>query len=318
MSDINDDSRRTRRRAVRTAGPPEEDATDVGASDGGAAGAEAATVKASAAESTASSGSADSTPATRTTPGKPAAKRSAAGQPTSAEAEAKAKTSAVKKSPDAQETSDEAAEPATVVLSKSVDETVAGEESAEPATVVLSKSADADETVDGDESAGSARFAMRRIVLVAAAAVLIAALVAGAVVSVFTVRSIDRQADRRTAYVQTAEQAILNLTTINADTAAEDIDRILSLASGKFKTEFDGRVDPFLTIVQQAEVRATGEIIEAALESDEENSAKVLVAAKQSLTNAGQEGPQTRYYRFRVTVSESDSGLTASNVEFVP
>ncbi|MBF6355914.1 hypothetical protein IU449_15385 [Nocardia higoensis] len=289
MSDINDDSRRTRRRAVRTAGPPVEDA---GAADTGAS----ATAKTTAGASK-------------------SATRSAAGQRAAVGAEAKPKTPAAAKKSDEQIAD---AESATVVLSKSADADPSADEdvSGEAATVVSSKSAE--ESVAGDVPARSTGFGTRGIVLVAAAAVLIAALVAGAVVSVFAVRSIDRQADRRTEYVQTAEQAILNLTTINADTAAEDIDRILSLASGKFKTEFDGRVDPFLTIVQQAEVRATGEIVEAALESDEENSAKVLVAAKQSLTNAGQEGPQTRYYRFRVTVSESDSGLTASNVEFVP
>ncbi|WP_280180884.1 hypothetical protein [Nocardia farcinica] len=148
--------------------------------------------------------------------------------------------------------------------------------------------------------------------------VLLAALITGAVFSVVTVRDIDQRAERRTEYVQTARQAILNLTTIRADSAKEDIDRILSLASGQFKTEFDGRVDPFLSIVQQAKVVSNGEIVEAALESDDDDSAKVLVAAKQTLTNAGQAEPQTRYYRFRVTVTRSDAGLTASNVEFVP
>ncbi|WP_280496376.1 hypothetical protein [Nocardia farcinica] len=158
----------------------------------------------------------------------------------------------------------------------------------------------------------------RRIFLAAAAVVLLAALITGAVFSVVTVRDIDQRAERRTEYVQTARQAILNLTTIRADSAKEDIDRILSLASGQFKTEFDGRVDPFLSIVQQAKVVSNGEIVEAALESDDDDSAKVLVAAKQTLTNAGQAEPQTRYYRFRVTVTRSDAGLTASNVEFVP
>ncbi|MET8775973.1 hypothetical protein ABZV58_13225 [Nocardia sp. NPDC004654] len=185
------------------------------------------------------------------------------------------------------------------------------------------KSATAEGTSDdsGDtETPGSLRdqLGLGRILAMAASAVLVLALVAGAVVSTIVTRSADMREQRRTEYVQTARQAILNLTTIRADSAKEDIDRILSLASGQFKTEFDGRVDPFLSIVQQAKVVSNGEIVEAALESDADDSAKVLVAAKQTLTNAGQAEPQTRFYRFRVTVTRGDSGLSASNVEFVP
>ncbi|MFI6171365.1 hypothetical protein ACIBCN_31635 [Nocardia sp. NPDC051052] len=156
-----------------------------------------------------------------------------------------------------------------------------------------------------------------RVVGVAAAAVLVLALLVGAGFAGMKVRSIDARDDRRGAYEQTARQAILNLTTIRADSAKADIDRILSVASGQFKTEFDGRVDPFMNIVQQAKVVSNGEIIDAALENDSDDSATVLVAAKQSLTNAGQQGEQTRFYRFRVTVSRGDSGMTVSKVEFV-
>jgi Mce-associated membrane protein len=151
----------------------------------------------------------------------------------------------------------------------------------------------------------------------AAAALLVVALVCGATLSVLAMRAAHERDERRAEYVETARQAIVNLTTIRADSAKQDIDRILSLASGEFKTEFDGRVDPFTSIVQQAKVVSSGEIVEAALESDDDRSGRVLVAAKQTLTNAGQAEPQTRYYRFRVTVSRGDSGLTVSNVEFV-
>ncbi|MGW4737430.1 hypothetical protein [Nocardia xishanensis] len=177
-----------------------------------------------------------------------------------------------------------------------------------------SGSTDSDDTGAGSRSG---RLGVERIVVLAVAAVLVLALVGGAIASVFVARSAAERDERRTAYVQTARQAILNLTTIRADSAKEDIDRILSMASGQFKTEFDGRVDPFLSIVQQAKVVSNGEIVEAALESDADDSAKVLVAAKQTLTNAGQAEPQTRFYRFRVTVTRTDSGLSASNVEFV-
>ncbi|MGV9335384.1 hypothetical protein [Nocardia sp. NPDC003726] len=167
------------------------------------------------------------------------------------------------------------------------------------------------------EPARSERRGLSRILATAAAALLVVVLVTGAVVSALVMHRAHERDERRAEYVDTARQAIVNLTTIRADTAKQDIDRILSLASGEFKTEFDGRVDPFTSIVQQAKVVSSGEIVEAALESDDDSSGRVLVAAKQTLTNAGQAEPQTRYYRFRVTVSRGDSGLTVSNVEFV-
>lgn len=171
----------------------------------------------------------------------------------------------------------------------------------------------------GDHSAEDERpgRSALRILAVAASAIVALALVAGAVISVFAVRSADERDALRAEYIQTARQTVLNLTTIRADTAKEDIDRILTMASGEFKDEFNGRVDPFTEVVKQAKVQSTGEVVEAALESSDDDSARVLVAAKQTVTNAGQEGPQLRYYRFRITVTNSDAGMTASDVEFV-
>ncbi|MBF6070333.1 hypothetical protein [Nocardia farcinica] len=320
MSDSNDQSRRTRRKAVRSAGPPvgepgEAPVTEAAAPGEGAGRAEVtgraeASSKTDAAGSTKAAGSTEAAGSTQAAGSTEAVGQSeAAGEAEAAEAvsakdgtQHTAKTSLAKSG-----------------LSKS------GPSKSGPSKAGLSKDGPDEQPADGaaDDAAAAEQTDRRtgtgrRIFLAAAAVVLLAALITGAVFSVVTVRDIDQRAERRTEYVQTARQAILNLTTIRADSAKEDIDRILSLASGQFKTEFDGRVDPFLSIVQQAKVVSNGEIVEAALESDDDDSAKVLVAAKQTLTNAGQAEPQTRYYRFRVTVTRSDAGLTASNVEFVP
>ncbi|MGC4987971.1 hypothetical protein [Nocardia salmonicida] len=151
----------------------------------------------------------------------------------------------------------------------------------------------------------------------AAAAVLVLALVVGATFAALAARSGSQDEDLRAQYTQTARQAVINLTTIRADSAKEDIDRILAVASGEFKTEFDGRVDPFMDVVKQAKVVSTGEVVESGIESVDENSAKVLVAAKQMVSNTGSAEPQSRQYRFRITVSKGDTGMTVSKVEFV-
>ncbi|MFC9473859.1 hypothetical protein ACFTS5_16890 [Nocardia sp. NPDC056952] len=156
-----------------------------------------------------------------------------------------------------------------------------------------------------------------QIIGLAAAAVLVLALVVGATFAALAARSGSQDEDLRAQYTQTARQAVINLTTIRADSAKEDIDRILAVASGEFKNEFDGRVDPFMDVVKQAKVVSTGEVVESGIESVDENSAKVLVAAKQMVSNTGSAEPQSRQYRFRITVSKGDSGMTVSKVEFV-
>ncbi|MEU7630796.1 hypothetical protein AB0C34_12525 [Nocardia sp. NPDC049220] len=277
MSDINGNGRRTRRRAVRSAGPPVDE------------------LSTSAANSVTEVGS------TRVDLGAGTSGIRAGGAPASVDA---ANTSAPSGSNKKDATADSAAtaEQGSVVLAKAKAAAVPG---ADEQTFE-------DKTADGRRGRG-----LSRILALAATALVVLALVSGATVSVFALRSADQRDARREDYLRTARQAIVNLTTIRADSAKQDIDRILSLASGQFKTEFDGRVDPFTSIVQQAKVVSHGEIVAAALEGDDDRSGRVLVAAKQTLTNAGQAEPQTRYYRFRVTVARGDSGMSVSNVEFV-
>ncbi|MFD3428192.1 hypothetical protein [Nocardia fluminea] len=174
------------------------------------------------------------------------------------------------------------------------------------------------EPVDSSKSADDkAPGSGGRILALAAAIVLVLALVAGAGFAAFTAYSANKDEDLRAQYTETARQAVLNLTTIRAETAKEDIDRILSVASGDFKTEFDGRVDPFMDVVKQANVVSTGDVVESGVVTADGESAQVLVAAKQMVSNNGSPEPQSRQYRFRVTVSNGDTGMTVSKVEFV-
>ncbi|WP_227998259.1 hypothetical protein [Nocardia australiensis] len=156
-----------------------------------------------------------------------------------------------------------------------------------------------------------------RVTGAAVAALVVIALVASSGFFMYGLHSADTRDARRADYIQTAKQAILNLTTIKDDTAKADIDRVLSVASGELKAEYSERKDAYASVVEQAKVKATGEIIESAIENEDTSSARVLIAAKQTLTNAGMADPQTRFYRFRVTLTDGDNGVTASQVEFV-
>ncbi|WP_153410178.1 hypothetical protein [Nocardia macrotermitis] len=192
-------------------------------------------------------------------------------------------------------------------------------------TVKLGKAAAADpvDAPEGEDELGAEGdgfwSSMRPLewVVVAVAVLALLGLAGGGGVYFYHQSHADALASERGEYLQTAKQAILNLTNIKDDTASQDIDRVLSVASGDLKAEYSQRKDAYAQVVKEAKVKASGEVIEAAIESQQDDSAQVLVAAKQTLTNAGDSQPQDRYYRFRVTVNRGDGGVTASKVEFV-
>ncbi|WP_084528335.1 hypothetical protein [Nocardia crassostreae] len=153
---------------------------------------------------------------------------------------------------------------------------------------------------------------------VSAAALVLAVAVAAATVFLAVQRNkLSDEEALRADYVQAAKQAMLNITNINADTAQDDINRVLAVTSGDLNTEYSQRKDDYAAIVQKAEVRAKGEVIEAALQTSDDHSAIVLVAVKQTLTNAGAEGPQQRQFRFKVTIVRGENGFTATSMEMV-
>ncbi|RDI66211.1 hypothetical protein [Nocardia pseudobrasiliensis] len=188
----------------------------------------------------------------------------------------------------------------------------------EPAVAAI-ESAAPDAAAGGDGPAKSGRLGALGWAAAVIAVLSALALIGSGGLYIYHDRHANALDTRRADYVQTAKQAVLNLTNIKDDTAQQDIDRVLSVASGQLKEEYASRKDAYAQVVQQAKVRATGEIIDAAIESDDDDTARVLVAAKQTLTNAASADPQQRYYRFRITVGHGDDGhLTASQVEFVP
>ncbi|MEC3955352.1 hypothetical protein VMT65_20105 [Nocardia sp. CDC153] len=152
--------------------------------------------------------------------------------------------------------------------------------------------------------------------IVAVAALVLTAVTVGGSVWAAHQRSVLADQDAlRADYVQAAKQAMLNITNISADTAQDDINRVLAVTSGDLHKDYTDRKDDYAGIVQKAQVKAKGEVVEAALQSSDDHSAIVLVAVKQTLTNAGAEGPQQRQYRFKVTLSKDDKGITATGME---
>jgi Mce-associated membrane protein len=122
---------------------------------------------------------------------------------------------------------------------------------------------------------------------------------------------------RRDLFVQIARQGAVNLTTINYTEVDADVQRIVDLATGAFRDDFQQRSKPFIEVVKAAQSKSEGTVTDAGLESQRGDSAQVLVAvAVKSRTAGGEEAP--REWRMRIEVQSVGDDAKVSNVVFVP
>ena len=93
--------------------------------------------------------------------------------------------------------------------------------------------------------------------------------------------------------------------------------RILDLATGAFRDDFEHRSKPFMELVKAAQSVSEGTVTDAGLESQQGDSAQVLVAvAVKSRTAGGEEAP--REWRMKIEVKAVGDDAKMSNVVFVP
>ncbi|WP_241010651.1 Mce protein [Mycobacterium camsae] len=122
---------------------------------------------------------------------------------------------------------------------------------------------------------------------------------------------------QRDLFVQTARQGAVNLTTISYTEIDTDVQRILDLATGTFRDDFEHRSKPFMELVKVAQSVSEGTVTDAGLESQHGDSAQVLVAvAVKSRTAGGEEAP--REWRMKIEVKAIGDDAKMSNVVFVP
>ncbi|WP_040803146.1 hypothetical protein [Nocardia concava] len=193
--------------------------------------------------------------------------------------------------------------------------TDSAQESEQPAEDVADAASDAAPESEAPAVASADGGSLWMRIVAVAALVLAVVAVSGTVWASHQRSTYADQDALRADYVQAAKQAMLNITNISADTAQADINRVLEVTSGDLHKDYTDRKDDYAGIVQKAQVKAKGEVVEAALQSSDDHTAVVLVAVKQTLTNAGAEGPQQRQYRFKVTLSKDDKGITATGME---
>jgi Mce-associated membrane protein len=126
-----------------------------------------------------------------------------------------------------------------------------------------------------------------------------------------------KERQRAAVYIATARQGVVNLTSLDFNRAKEDVQRVLDIATGEFKDDFQKRADDFASVVKDSKAVTEGSVTQAAVESMNKDSAVVLVLANERVTNIAGAKDQPRTFRFRVSVVHDGNDLKVSKVEFV-
>ena len=126
-----------------------------------------------------------------------------------------------------------------------------------------------------------------------------------------------KERQRSAAFIATARQGVINLTSLDFNKAKEDVQRVLDSATGEFRDDFQRRADDFASVVKDSKAVTEGSVAATAVESMGKDSAVVLVLANERVTNLAGAKDQPRTFRFRVSVVRDGDELKVSKVEFV-
>lgn len=160
----------------------------------------------------------------------------------------------------------------------------------------------------------------RRVVRVALALLVAALLVASLVLLATRVGPVldRREADARRAQVlQQAKQHAVNFTTLDFESFDEDVELVLDGSTGSFREQFRAGVDDVRELVTQNESRSVGTVREAAVVTDDDDSARVLVVVDTEVTNVASTTPTPRHYRIQMDLTRTADTWLVSDLTFV-
>lgn len=121
-------------------------------------------------------------------------------------------------------------------------------------------------------------------------------------------------------FAAAARQGVVTMTSLDFHDPKQGVQRILDNATGSFKDDFLKTADDFIKVVEQSQVVSQGTVQIAAVDRDTmtNDSAVVLVASTQEVTNAAGAKKDPRNYRLIVTVARDAGQLKIAKLEFVP
>jgi len=150
------------------------------------------------------------------------------------------------------------------------------------------------------------------MILAWALSVLVLVALVGATLSVVALRGQDARDSQRDGAMKAARQLALDFTTYNYETWDADAQRVLDDSTGKFKQEFESAAGSVKTEVAANKATSQGDVKEAAVVSNDKDSAQVLVIVNAVVTNTASKDGVERRYRIKLDlVREKDRWLTA-------
>jgi Mce-associated membrane protein len=150
------------------------------------------------------------------------------------------------------------------------------------------------------------------LILAWALSVLLVVALAGATLSVVALHRQSENKAQREAAMKAGRQLALDFTTYDYKTWDADTKRVLDDSTGQFKEEFQAGLNVVKAQVQTNKATSKGVVKEAAVVSNDKDSAQVLVIVDAVVTNtASVEGVQRRYRIKLDLVREKDRWLTA-------
>jgi Mce-associated membrane protein len=151
-----------------------------------------------------------------------------------------------------------------------------------------------------------------RLVLAWALSVLLVVALAGLTLSVVALRKQDAADGQRDGAMKAARQLALDFTTYDYQTWDADSKRVVDDSTGQFKQEFQAGIDAVKTDVVTNKATSKGDVKEAAVVSNDKDSAQVLVIVNAVVTNTASADGVERRYRIKLDmVKDKDRWLTA-------
>jgi Mce-associated membrane protein len=114
-----------------------------------------------------------------------------------------------------------------------------------------------------------------------------------------------------------ARQSALNLTSIDVEDFDQDVQAVLDGATGEFRDDFAGRIEELETLLQDNDVRAEGEVLEAALVRGDRETATALVVVDSTVRNMANPDGRVNSYRMKLELQKTDGRWLTSMLEFV-
>ncbi|MCV7431405.1 hypothetical protein [Mycolicibacterium bacteremicum] len=200
------------------------------------------------------------------------------------------------------------------------------EESVTEGSDATSETTEADDAdVDGDAGEAAPVPVRRRRVMFAAKAlaVIIAVLgIAGlASTSAWIIvkhQQAEQQRSLNAEFAAAARQGVVTLMSLNFNSAADDVQRIVDNSTGPFKEDFEGQSADFIRVAEESKVITDATVTATGVKNMTEDTADVLVAAYSTVTNAQGAEEEPRTWRLIVSMARDGDQLKVAKVEFAP